>query len=87
KYNILQSAALTGKFTYQSLNYKSSKTGQSTVSYIMMDGLMPGNNFLWNLMLTKRILNNLELNLIYDGRKSGKSKTIHTGSASITAIF
>lgn len=87
KYNILQSASITAKFTYQDLSYQSSKSDQSTVSYIMMDGLMPGKNFLWNIMLTKRLLNNLELNLQYDGRKSGTIKTIHTGRASITAIF
>lgn len=87
KYNMLQSASLTGKFTYENLNYKAANTGQTTVSYIMLDGLMPGKNFLWGLMLTKRLMNNLELNFQYDGRKAGSTGTVHTGRASVTAIF
>ncbi len=53
----------------------------------MLDGLLPGTNLLWNLQLTKRLLNNLELNFQYDGRKPGATRTIHTGRASITALF
>ena len=87
KYNLLQSASVTGKFTFENLDYTSAKTGQTTVSYIMLDGLMPGKNFLWNLMLTKRLMNNLELNFQYDGRKPGVGKTVHTGRATLTALF
>ncbi|ULT43057.1 hypothetical protein KRR40_05920 [Niabella defluvii] len=57
------------------------------MGYIMLDGLLPGTNLLWNLQLTKRLLNNLELNFQYDGRKPGATRTIHTGRASITALF
>jgi len=88
KYNILQSASLTGKFSYNGIRFNTTKnTAQSSVGYIMLDGLLPGSNFLWNLVLTKRILKNLELNFQYDGRKPGNTKTIHTGRASLTAIF
>ncbi|MCH5599427.1 hypothetical protein [Niabella ginsengisoli] len=88
KYNILQSASLTGKFTYNGLTYSAvANTAQSTIGYIMLDGLLPGTNLLWNLQLTKRLLNNLELNFQYDGRKPGNTRTIHTGRASLTAIF
>jgi hypothetical protein len=88
KYNILQSASVTGKFTYNGLKYSAgTNNAQTTVGYIMLDGLMPGTNLLWNLQLTKRLLNNLELNFQYDGRKPGNTRTIHTGRASVTAIF
>lgn len=88
RYNILQSASLTGKVTYNGLKYHADAgAAQTTVGYIMLDGLLPGSNFLWNVMLTKRLLNNLELNFQYDGRKPGNTRTIHTGRASLTAIF
>lgn len=87
KYNILQSASLTGRFTYEGLQYNAPGSAQTTVGYIMLDGLLPGRNFLWNIMLTKRLFNNLELNFQYDGRKPGDTRTIHTGRASLTAIF
>ncbi len=87
KYNILQSASVTGKFTFENFEYTSQKSGQTTVSYIMLDGLMPGKNYLWNIMLTKRLMNNLELNFQYDGRKPGAGRTVHTGRATLTALF
>lgn len=88
KYNILQSASLTGRFTFNGLKYNADANAtQTTIGYVMLDGLLPGKNYLWNFMLTKRLLNNLELNFQYDGRKPGGTKTIHTGRASITALF
>lgn len=88
KYNILQNTSISGKFSYEDINYKAtSGSTTTTVSYIMLDGLLPGKNFLWNLTLTKRLLNNLELNFQYDGRKPGSTRTIHTGRATITALL
>ena len=85
KYNILQSSSVTGKFTFNNIDYNF--PANTTVSYIMLDGLLPGKNFLWSLGFTKRLLNNLELNFEYDGRKAGTSKTVHLGRAAITALF
>ena len=85
KYNILQSGSITGKFTFNTIDYNA--VANSTVSYIMLDGLLPGKNYLWSLGLSKRLVNNLELNFLYDGRKSGKSKTVHVGRVGITALF
>ncbi|MDZ4795380.1 MAG: hypothetical protein SGI83_13955 [Bacteroidota bacterium] len=90
KYNILQSSSITGKFTFNTIDYKDPLSGNvanTTVSYIMLDGLLPGKNYLWSLGFSKRLLNNLELNFQYDGRKSGTSKTVHIGRAAITALF
>ena len=85
KYNILQSGSLTGKFTFNNIDYNA--LANSTVSYIMLDGLLPGKNFLWSLGFSKRLVNNLELNFLYDGRKAGTSKTVHIGRVGITALF
>ncbi len=85
KYNILQNSSLTAKFTLNSISYN--YPTNTTVSYIMLDGLLPGKNYLWSLSFTKRLLNNLELNIQYDGRKPGAGNTVHTGRASITALF
>lgn len=85
KYNILQSSSVTGKFTFNNIDYKAPPN--TTVSYIMLDGLLPGKNFLWSLGLSKRLLNNLELSFLYDGRKAGSARTVHVGRASITALF
>ena len=90
KYTILQSSSINGKFTFNTIDYTDPVNGNianTTVSYIMLDGLLPGKNYLWSLGFSKRLLNNLELNFNYDGRKSGTSKTVHIGRAAITALF
>jgi hypothetical protein len=85
KYNILQNSSITGKFTFNDIHYP--YIANTTVSYIMLDGLLPGKNYLWSLVFSKRLLNNLELNFQYDGRKSGTSRTVHMGRAGLTALF
>ena len=85
KYNILQSGSLTGKFTFNNIGYKF--PANTTVSYIMLDGLLPGKNYLWSLSFSKRLLNNIELSFQYDGRKPGNARTVHVGRATMTALF
>jgi hypothetical protein len=85
KYNILQSSSISGKFTFNNISYHF--PANTTVSYIMLDGLLPGKNFLWSLSFSKRLLNNLEFNIQYDGRKAGVAKTVHLGRTGLTALF
>lgn len=90
KYNVLSSTSVTGRFTYSRIKYvdpANADAANTAVSYIMLDALLPGKNFLWTLDLTRRLTSYLELNFQYEGRRSGTSNTVHIGRASLRAIF
>jgi hypothetical protein len=85
KYNSIQNTSLIAKFTYNNIIYQGNSN--TTVSYIMLDGLLPGKNYLWSLEFTKRLNNNFEISFNYEGRKPGESRVINIGRASIRAIL
>ena len=85
KYNVLQNSSLSGHFVYNTISF-TDKTN-TPIAYIMLEGLLPGKNFLWDLELTKRLMNNVELSFQYDGRQPAKARTVHTGRASLRALF
>ena len=69
--------------------YKNTFSGDenSPVAYEMLEGLQPGNNFVWNMIAQKKLTSYLHLNINYSGRKSESSMTVHTGSIQVRAVF
>ncbi len=59
----------------------------SPAAYQMLEGLLPGQNLTWRLLLQKNLTQFLDVNINYQGRKSETSKTIHTGSVQLRAYF
>ncbi|MBS1667183.1 MAG: hypothetical protein JST58_07400 [Bacteroidetes bacterium] len=90
KYNILQNTSMLAKFTYTNITF-AGKNGtvnfSSPVAYTILNGLLPGKNYLWSLDITKKLGGSLELGLQYEGRKPSQGPVINTGRASLRAIL
>ncbi len=85
KYNLVSNAAINLKFNLSNIQYNG--TINSTIAYVMLDGLRAGNNGIWVLDLTKRLSKFIELNIVYEGRKSVGINPIHLGRAQIRALL
>lgn len=91
-YSSLQRYSIRGKFTVNGIRYTDAtatpvNAANTTVAYIMLDGLLPGTNYLWSLELRKRLMNNLDLTIQYNGRKSGSSRMVHIGTVGANVLF
>ncbi|MBK6567103.1 MAG: hypothetical protein IPG18_18355 [Saprospiraceae bacterium] len=59
----------------------------SSIEYDMLEGLKNGNNYVWNVGMTRRLAKSLDLIIRYEGRKPGETATIHVGQAQVKATF
>lgn len=59
----------------------------SILGFEILEGLKKGNNYLWNTSFTKRLQNNVDFIINYEGRKTGSSRVIHTARAQVKATF
>ena len=85
KYNNIQKGNLSGTLSY--IDWKYNGNDADALAFEMLDGYRTGVNIRWNLSYNRTLMENLQLTIIYDGRKPAGTKTIHTGMIQIRAYF
>lgn len=85
RYNIVTTGSINVRGTYTNISYNG--VSNSSLGYTMLDGLQNGKNYLWQINFDKRVSKNIEMSLQYEGRKPASTPTVHTGKATVRAIF
>jgi len=57
------------------------------VGYELLKALKPGHNLTWTLSWQQKIFNGFQMNIFYEGRKSGDLDVIHIGRMQVMAMF
>ena len=59
----------------------------SAVGYELLKALQPGKNITWTLSWQQKLFQGLQMNIFYEGRKSGDLDIIHIGRMQVMAMF
>ena len=76
---------LNGEYAMYDNQFKGDAT--SPVAFQMLEGLQPGGNSTWRLLLQKNLTQYLDININYQGRKSDQLQTVHVGNVQLRAFF
>jgi len=79
------SGSIQARCTYAVISYTGKEN--TSLSFVMLDALQKGSNWLWYLNWERRIGKGIEISLEYEGRKPADNPVIHTGRMSIRAIL
>ncbi|MDD4214274.1 MAG: hypothetical protein PHR81_05640 [Bacteroidales bacterium] len=85
KYNFPGKGTLQAKANYINIAFNADEN--TSVAYEMLNGFRRGQNITWGLSFQYNLGNNIQLDIIYDGRKMGENKIIHVGSVQVRAYF
>ncbi|MBC8146522.1 MAG: hypothetical protein H8E98_00885 [Bacteroidetes bacterium] len=85
KYNVAKKGNLLLKVNYIEIAYNSPEN--TSLAFEMLEGLKTGKNATWNISYQRNLSNNLQLSIIYDGRKSPGVNAVHIGNVQLMAYF
>lgn len=84
-YNGSATSSIRTEFSFVKVQFDGQ--ANSPVGFAMLNGLQNGQNFLWNISLNRQLAQNIQLNLSYEGRKTGTARVVHVGRAQVAATF
>jgi hypothetical protein len=76
---------IQARATYANITYNG--LANTSLSFVMLDALQKGSNWLWYINWERRLSKGIEISLEYEGRKPGENPVVHTGRMSIRAIL
>lgn len=85
KYNTTEKGSIQGSLKYLNLAFIGNPS--SPVAFEMLEALRPGSNYTWSINWQRNVGKNLQLNLVYSGRKPADNKVIHNGGMELRAFF
>ncbi len=85
KLSKLSKGTFTAEANYIAIKYNGIES--SAIGFDMLEGLRKGENFTWKASWQRSLANNLQLTLVYEGRKTPGANVIHTGNVQVRAIF
>ena len=74
-------------FSARYINIQFQGEENSAMGYELLNALKPGDNMTWSFILNQKLMNGLQFNVIYEGRKSESNPVVHTGRMQVTALF
>ncbi len=84
-FNKSGNVSINAQAKISSIDFKGQQN--SPLGYELLEALRPGNNFLWNFVLQKKLVAGLQLSMNYEGRKSSENETIHIGRMQVSVLF
>ncbi|MDW8301578.1 MAG: hypothetical protein RML38_03880 [Bacteroidia bacterium] len=85
KYLVGTKTNLSFLVDYAQIKYNGSTN--TPIEFELLEGLRAGRNVLWNVQLNQSLTQSLQLTLMYDGRASEGTKTVHTGRMQLRLMF
>ena len=84
QYQSPQRTMWQGEWGFHDIRY--SGTDKGSLQYDLLEGLRTGRNYTWSVQW-QTMTGKLQWSLLYNGRKSGKDTSIHTGMIQVKAVF
>lgn len=85
KYNAGGKSSIQTQLNYIYNNFTGNSN--SAIAYEILEALQVGRNITWSANWQRNVGPSLQLSIIYEGRSSENSKTIHSGSMQARAFF
>jgi hypothetical protein len=84
-WNVPEKGSIRSEVNFYAIDYRGAVT--NSLAFEMLEGLQPGYNYTWQVSWQRNVAENIQLNILYNGRKPQDLKTIHAGSVQVRAVF